>query len=453
MRMIRITTPLVAAALCVIGAAAMAPAASAAAAPSDCAWPVETTPTTSNVFYPDSNSTYWTTPYRATTGTRIYLRGKYPSARFFSVTAYDNSTQPYSVRGVSSSLTDYEIAPSSGSNPWSPSSSATASGRYEITLRSLTSSGGVTGSLRNTLPILPAKPVAGELPKGVGFLMVRAYLPPGLNFSAVPLPTITIKQPGKAAVTLKRCVKRDPTEYFRSTDLGKKLLKLLLGKAGPTPKPCPLGQTGCPPNLQFFVPAGGSDIPFPNVDSGYAAVFFQPQAGNVVVIKAKLPTSPYDYGAVKGESPVPWPRNDDARWQVRYWSFCNYVYQPPYPVVVASGTDGSTIYGCAADLQTATPADGTATVVVSFPADRPSNATAANGITWLPMSTSNPTAIEQVSLRNMLVRSSFKQTPKSATGQSVSEAKSAMGPYYPQTATCTTITVESGGPEACFAAG
>ncbi|MSX11903.1 MAG: hypothetical protein F2811_05140, partial [Actinobacteria bacterium] len=159
--MIRITTPLVAAALCVIGAAAMAPAASAAAAPSDCAWPVETTPTTSNVFYPDSNSTYWTTPYRATSGTRIYLRGKYPSARFFSITAYDNSTQPYSVRGVSSSLTDYEIAPSSGSNPWSPASSATASGRYEITLRSLTSSGGVTGSLRNTLPILPAKPVAG----------------------------------------------------------------------------------------------------------------------------------------------------------------------------------------------------------------------------------------------------------------------------------------------------
>ncbi len=449
----RIKGSVTVAGLGVITALLLSPASSVAAAPADCAWPVETTPTTSNIFYPDSNSTYWTSPYRATSGTRIYLRGTYPSARFFAITAYDNATQPYSVNGVSSSLTDYEITPSSGRNPWSPSSTGAAGGRYEITLRSLTPNAGVTGSLRNTLPILPAKPVAGKLPSDVGFLMVRVYLPPGLNFSSVPLPSITIKQPGKAAVTLKRCAKRDPTGHLRSSGLGKKILKLLAGKLLPAPKPCPLGQAGCPPNMQFFVPAGGSDIPFPNVDSGYAAVFFQPEAGKVVVIKAKLPTSPYDYGTVKGESPVPWPRNDDARWQVRYWSFCNYVYQPPYPVVVAAGPNGSTIYGCAADLQTATPADGTATVVVSMPADRPSNAIAANGITWLPMSTSNPSAIEQVSLRNMLTRRSFKQTPKSATGESVSAAESALGPYYPQTATCTTITVESGGPDACFASG
>ena len=69
------------------------------------------------------------------------------------------------------------------------------------------------------------------------------------------------------------------------------------------------------------------------------------------------------------------------------------------------------------------------------------------------MSTSNTSAIEQVSLRNMLTRSTFKQTPKSATGESVSAAESAMGPYYPQTATCSTVTFESGGTAACFAAG
>ncbi|MEI6793328.1 MAG: hypothetical protein WCK97_08860, partial [Actinomycetes bacterium] len=102
---------------------------------------------------------------------------------------------------------------------------------------------------------------------------------------------------------------------------------------------------------------------------------------------------------------------------------------------------------------TAAPQDGTVTLVASFPADRPSNATAANGYTWLPMSTSTPSAVEQISLRNMLVRSSFKQTPKSATGQSVAEAQAAMGSYYPQATSCTVGTFVSGGPDACFASG
>ena len=441
------------AALLIVAAGAAAPERSAAASLSDCAWPVESTPTSANVLYPDSNSTYWTTPYKATSGTRIYLRGSYPSARFFSVTAYDNSAQPYSVRGVSSSLTDYRISPTSGRNPWSVAAGTAASARYSITLRSLTAAGGVTGSVRNTLPILPAHPVAGALPKDVGFLMIRVYLPPGLDFSSVPLPSITIKQPGEKAVTLAKCAAGTGTKKLARSTIGKKILKLVAGKLAPKPAPCPPGQPGCPPNLQFFVPASGSDIPFPNVDSGYAAVFFQPQQGEVVVIRAKTPTSPYDYGSPAGESPVPWPRNDDARWQVRYWSLCNYVYQPPYPVVVATGTDNSTIYGCAADLQTAAPQDGTVTLVASFPADRPSNATAANGYTWLPMSTSTPSAVEQISLRNMLVRSSFKQTPKSATGQSVAEAQAAMGSYYPQATSCTVGTFVSGGPDACFASG
>jgi len=405
------------AALCAIGWAAQAPAAGARAPFPGCSWPVESTPTSANVLYPDSNSTYWTTPYLVKPGMRIYLRGSYPTARYFSIQAYDNNAQPYSVHGVSSSLTDYQILPSAGRNPWSPTAAGSVvGGRYTVTLRSLSSSTpvAVTGALRNTLPIAPASPTSGDLPKDIGFLMIRVYLPPALNFSTVPLPSITIEQAGRTAVTLRRCGSRHGTKQLSSSGLGMRILKLVTGKSTPAPAPCPPGASGCPPNLQFFVPPSGSDIPFPNTTSGYAAAFFTPQAGKVVVIQAKVPSSPFHYHG--GESPAPWPRSDFARWQVRYWSLCNYVYAKPFPVVVAPGPNGSTVYGCAADLQVPTTAQGNATVVLSFPDDRPSNATGANGIAWLPMSTSDPTATEQVSLRNMLISGSFKHSPKSATG-------------------------------------
>jgi hypothetical protein len=438
------------AALCVIGWAAPALAAGVSTPFPGCSWPVESTPTSANVLYPDSNSTYWTTPYRVKPGMRIHLRGTYPTARYFSIQAYDNNAQPYSVHGVASSLTDYQIVPSTGSNPWSAAPGGSAVGaRYSVTFRSLKGSRiAAAGALRNTLPIAPAKPASGELPKDIGFLMVRVYLPPELNFATVSLPSITIKNRGEKAVTLPRCGSHGKTKKLGSSALGTKILKLVKGNASPAPASCPPGASGCPPNLQFFVPPSGNDIPFPNTNSGYAAAFFTPQAGKVVVIRAKVPSSPFDYRG--GESPAPWPRNDIGRWQVRYWSLCNYVYVPPFPVVVAAGANGSTIYGCAADLQVPTTAQGNATAVLSFPNERPSNATAANGIAWLPMSTSDPTAIEQVSLRNMLVSRSFTHSPKSAGGSSVADAQEALGAYYPRTAMCDVTTFEVGGAAACL---
>jgi hypothetical protein len=439
------------AAVCAIAGAALAPAAPARTPLPGCSWPIESTPTSANVLYPDSNSTYWTTPYRVKPGMRIFLRGAYPTARYFSIQAYDSNAQPYTVRGVMSSLTDYQIAPSIGRNPWAAAvAGAAVIGRYMVTLRSLSSRAQAAGrgALRNTLPIAPARPLSGDLPKNIGFLMMRVYLPPNLNFNRVALPSITIKQPGSKAVTLRRCGSRRGTRKLSSSPLGRKILKLVMGKSAPAPAPCPPGGSGCPPNLQFFVPASGNDIPFPNTTSGYAAAFFTPQPGKIVVIQAKVPTSPFDYHG--GERPVPWPQSDVARWQIRYWSLCNYVYAAPFPVVVAPGPDGSTVYGCAADLQVPTTGQGNATVVLSFPQDRPSNATAANGIAWLPMSTSDPTAVEQVSLRNMLVSKTFNHSPKSATGTSVSDARKALGVYYPRTAMCDIATFEAGGPAACL---
>ena len=112
-------------ALTAIGAIAAAmPAVSSArpkpvSQPTACAWPVESTPTKANVAYPDSNATYWTMPYIAQAGMTITLTGTFPVTRFFSFNVYNSAAQDFTVNGINSSLTDYEIVPTAGTqNPW-----------------------------------------------------------------------------------------------------------------------------------------------------------------------------------------------------------------------------------------------------------------------------------------------------------------------------------------------
>ncbi|MGH3263418.1 MAG: hypothetical protein ACRDNS_15655, partial [Trebonia sp.] len=53
-----------------------------------CSWWLETTPQTTNVALPDTSATYWTTPFFASPGLKIYVKGQFPDARFMSVTVY-----------------------------------------------------------------------------------------------------------------------------------------------------------------------------------------------------------------------------------------------------------------------------------------------------------------------------------------------------------------------------
>ncbi len=84
-----------------------------------CAWPVESTPLKANVAYPDSNATYWTTPYVAQPGLTITVSGTFPSARFFGIDVYSSNAQSIAYRNAPSSLSDFQIVPDAGSqNPW-----------------------------------------------------------------------------------------------------------------------------------------------------------------------------------------------------------------------------------------------------------------------------------------------------------------------------------------------
>ena len=190
----------------------------------------------------------------------------------------------------------------------------------------------------------------------------------------------------------------------------------------------------------MFCKAGGSTTPFPNSDSGYVAARYQPAAGYVTVIKAVLPQSATTYG----NGPGPWPATGI---NLRYWSFCNYVYAKPYPVVTVGP-----VMGCTADQSMPVSANNTAIVVISSPKDRPARTLGANAkLGWLPTSQSNKTAEEVIAIRNMLAAPGFANSVMNATNGSQSSTVATMGKYYPKGAQCTTATFKRGGVAGCFA--
>ena len=437
--------------LCVSTHASGSPVPSFSNADVPCAWPVESTPLKANVAYPDSNATYWTTPYIAEPGLSITVSGTFPSARFFGIDVYSSDAQSIVYRKAPSSLSDFQIVPDAGSqNPW-VTAGALNGGTYTVRLSRAARAGSI-----NTLPIAPRVPTAPlipGLPRTTGFVMLRVYLPQGGNAddaSVVPLPSLTFRRRGSAPRTLMPCARAQATargtSRIRSPKMRVLMARFLGGRDVFAFKTCDslrkrrTGTTTCPPPLQFFR-AGGTATPFPNAISGYAAALYTPARGYITVVRAQMPQS----AVAAGSAPAPWPGTGD---QLRYWSVCNYVYKVPFPVVKAG-----TQMGCLADQQFAALGPGnTATVAISSVVDRPVvTRDPASGIEWLPTSPTATAARELVAVRNMLAAPGFEQGAMDVGAyNSPSSAAAAMGPYYPSATQCTTATFAAGGVEGCF---
>jgi hypothetical protein len=418
-----------------------ASAASSASAFPYCSWWVKTTPETTNVAFPDSAATYWTTPFRAEQGLEIKIEGQYPDARYMSFNVYDESGGSFEANGVSSGIADYQIEPSSGSvNPFQ--AKGEPGGSFTVSLNGSAKPGDV-----NTLPLAP-EGEAGKNGAPIGFLLYRVYLPTGGN-GAVQLPKLTVVEDGKP-VPLPRCpagsgmltasVRSNGSAADAARALGPKLqvrpkqvfrALLKLGKAvkkGESGGTNPCRGSECPPPLQFFrASAASTNAFFPNVDNAYVSALFRPVAGKVVVVRGKAPTTP------AGTSPVPWPQ---AGLQLRYFSLCNNVYLSPWPVVANPLAGGGTEYGCVADFETKLNAAGEYAYVVAEPAQR--KAVEAAGGTFIPLSTTQPHARQILILRNMLPDESFQYAVQDAP-QNAEPASTAgaMGAYYPRAYRCT----------------
>ncbi len=415
-----------------LSAPAVASAASASASFPYCSWWAKTTPETLNVAFPDAAATYWTTPFYAEEGLEIKLEGQYPDARYMSFNVYDEAGGSFETNGVSSGIADFEIAPSAGSaNPFQTGGGA--GGSFAVTLSGAAKPGDV-----NTLPLAPEGEAGGEKGAPLGFILYRVYLPTGGN-ATVPLPKITVVKDGKPTA-LPRCPtpKGKSIATLQGKRTGKAIKALLrLGKAldrgSEGTSPC--RATECPPALKFFrASAAATNSFFPNVDNAYVSALFRPLPGKVIVVRGKAPTSP------SGTSPVPWP---EQSLQLRYWSLCNNVYRSPWPVVANAEAGGGTEYGCVPNYETKLNAAGEYAYVVARPAQR--EAVERAGGTFIPLSTSEPSARQILIFRNMLPNESFTHAVQDAPqNASPAGAAKAMGAYYPRAYRCTLAQFEAG---------
>jgi hypothetical protein len=440
-----------------------------------CAWPVETTPATANLAAPDPFATYWLTPFFATPGDSITIRGPFPASRFMSFAVYNDSFQLFTNtvqrKSVPSDLSDYQITPDQGTtNPWRTGQLRKG---QQFTIRLLPVATAAQQRSENAIPMIDQHPPATPSgPAGLGYVVFRAYIAAG-GSAAVRLPAITVTRGGRST-TLPRCGRPRVQPGASSRPASAALANAAPASAAPASTVAVLdglrddgvamscASRCAAPELQYFGPSADSEAGlFPNPVSGYLEMAFTPKRGYVVVTHGRAPTSPVqaDPGAPGdsiGARPVSWVK---PAFQVRYWSISNYLDMQPYPVVEV-GQGSAALFGGTPDYLT-TLKNGYYTVVSSLPSDKPSAASLkAHAATWIPMSASHAATPEFQLLRNVLPQQSrypggfaFISSPTNPSDViPPATVRLRMGAYYPQTAECTVATFAAGGWTGCLAA-
>ncbi|HEV2981030.1 MAG TPA: hypothetical protein VGX51_06330 [Solirubrobacteraceae bacterium] len=374
--------------------------------PTQCSWGLQSNPDVVNVEYPDLSAHYWGRPLFPQLGGRLVIRGEYPAARYFSFHVYDEKLVPLD------SVHDSTVAPDRGSsNPFVHRSKRGASNHYTVYVEFKPKP---SDPAPNTLYV---GDTPQQTPTPEGTLMYRVYVPddPSDPAGGVPLPQVTWEtEEGATVQEYAPCASN-------SIEIGGQLNEEIANSNWPEGVPAPqVPEATDPPT---WARAFGSELVgvWANQQVAYLKATISRQYGDVVVIHGKAPTFPN----TRAGQPAYRKR------QVRYWSFCE-------------NSETTRVLACKADYQA--PIDGGYyTYVVSDPDKRPANATATNGVAWLPWG--GTMASGQVIYRNMLPESSFSQAvqnvPEGASPQAL------MGAYFPQITYCTRATFEAGGLKAC----
>ena len=252
----------------------------------------------------------------------------------------------------------------------------------------------------------PLRALEDGTPSGTTWLMFRTYLPddPSMPAGSLGLPTVEIADEWGTRVV-------EPCTHPSST-----------------PPATPASTDGSAPEwletpeLAFKRPQP-TFTPFPNADAAYLAAPATRRAGEVVVIRAKAPSFP--------EADVS-PIGSGA--DLRYWSWCQF------------GLPSTKTVACVADQDVPLDAEGWYTVVISDPADRPTNATAADGVAWLPWGREPVAAF---ALRNLVPDPSFDEAAQ-AVPVSGTATTTHMGDHTPLATFCARSTFEAEGHEGCF---
>ena len=370
--------------------------------PGQCAWPLKADPDLLNIAWPDEGARYWATPFVAAPGTTMTIRGRFPHARYMSFHLYEGSTPV-------DALTDVDIAPERGVNPFVTGARRDQPGTYTVR---------VAAGPRPERPepnTLYAGSLNGE-PNVTGVILYRIYLPEGDSRGGAGLPDVHygVGDDGAAlAPPLPPCQDAAPTvpatlnPLIRAADLPYDAQR----SSSPAPA-WGISRSRPQPTTAGPVTVRTGNAFFANFDNVYLSLLVTRDAGDLVAFRARAPT----FADTRGATRMPGG-------QVRYWSICSNDF--PTTRYVA----------CLADEQAAIDAGGYVTVVVSDPAHKPRNLRPEDN--WLPAG-AYPDIF--VLYRQMLPAPDFDQAI--ARAPDAAAAPGTMGPYYPDTRVCSTAQFE-----------
>jgi hypothetical protein len=386
-----------------------------------CGWAFRLAGDQANVAYPDQAAQYWVARVTIPPGGYVEADGHYPHGRYISLITYTGASQ--AIDG----LADINIRPDPGSiNPFVAGANRNAPNRsYRVYVKS--GPAPATGREPNTVYTDNGQSgTNSKSSQGGTALIYRVYeADRGLDLSGgVGLPTLKVVAPGGQATTLPDCMDTS------APDVG--LTQALAASGfGALPDTVPTGLGGRNPpvwtkytNAANGVSTGalnnettGSAYPsaqqgtnqlpsggfYENINNAYVFSFYSAAFGDVLLLRAKAPATPRTYD---GEPVM-------QSGQLRYYSFC-------------TNTAASNYLACRNDDAIPSDSQGYYSVAISTAANRPSNATDACGVAWLP---AGPTPQSVLILRNMLPAANFAQAIQNAK-QGTEEQT--MGSYYPR---------------------
>ena len=397
----------------------------------DCFWMGPVYSGAFNIAYPDGGAVYWATVFSMpenAPGAYLEIDGNFPQARYMSLHSYTEGGAPYD------HVMDVDIAPDAGSgNPYLSGAYGDAMG---YTLRVVQ---GETPEQRapNTVYLGPADKVDRSP------MLLRHYIPEtGDDLTGgAGLPAVTLvmgdgtRLEGQAACdALGSPGPDDPQRILISPALAQEDFDAMLRKPEVAanyletknedwnvfwdPRINLMGFMS--PKLQEvmktaarvgFIPKGSGF--YANLDNQYVAITLNEDFGEVVVLEAQMPRTP-SRGADMGEP---------GQYDLRYWSLCSNE-----SLVTTRFSD------CIHDSDVTLDADRRYRIVVSKAANRPVNARAECGVSWLDWGDAGDGAghpqITALLLRNMAPNPDFGAAVQDIGGPGLEAAT--MGPYLPK---------------------
>lgn len=386
-----------------------------------------------NNVYPDSNAVYQCSFFSMPEGSQLTIRGEYPRARSLSWTIYGNK---------SDQINDTDIRPDSGStNPF-------INGNDRHTKRRSYTVQVMQGHRPTDSANIPPNTIyqggATQDPFG-GYLCGRIYVPDkdSYPFGGTRLPDISLRlSDGTVLQGAPMCEKLNAQNHGfgpTSSDFGfvglQNYVALRQGRPGIDPPRPPTWPAESTPVFRaffnstyqtciFFTPEQGcgpdpvldpAGVGLGNPSNRYVETWIDRGFGEVVVLRAKKPTTPKTWHGPKFVKP--------KDYDLRYFSICPQ-----------ESLNSWRVGDCIFDEEIPTDSKGFYTVVLSKPSYRPKNARQKCGFAWAALPEAGDGAgdinLSDMWIRNQLPSPNFKEAAQNV--KIAGTEQEVMGDYYPR---------------------